>query len=304
MSLLIAWLVFPAVMLVLCLGCGLLVDRLAGRGTIEGALLPPTGLAAVIVIAGLLTMQSSTARAASPACAAAMLAGFVLNHQRLRIATRSRWLIAAAAAVFLAYAAPTLLTGTATFAGYIKLDDTATWMAMTDRVMTHGRDLAGLQPSTYSATLGYSVSNGYPLGSLFPWGVGHALTGQDLAWIVQPYLAFLGALLGMIAFKLLQPFFTRRWTLALTAFIVAQPTLLYGYSLWGGIKELTAAVCIAVTAALAPNLVRTIGTQPVRRVLPIATAAAATLVTLTVGGALWLAVTLVGTLLIIATGGR
>ena len=32
-----------------------------------------------------------------------------------------------------------LASGDATFGGYIKLDDTATWMALTDRVMEHGR---------------------------------------------------------------------------------------------------------------------------------------------------------------------
>ena len=54
-----------------------------------------------------------------------------------------------ALAVFAVYAAPIVLSGQATFAGYIKLDDTATWLAMTDRAMEHGRNLAGLEPSTY-----------------------------------------------------------------------------------------------------------------------------------------------------------
>ena len=58
------------------------------------------------------------------------------------------------AIVHAAYAAPTVFSGQATFAGYIKLDDTATYLAMLDRVMTHGRSLAGLGPSTYEATLG------------------------------------------------------------------------------------------------------------------------------------------------------
>jgi hypothetical protein len=300
MSLLLAWLVFPAVMLALCLGCGLLADRAAGRGTIDGPLLAPAGLATLIVIAGLLTMQGGTARAATPACALAAVVGYALNHQRLRRVTRNRWLIVVAATAFLAYAAPILFTGSATFAGYIKLDDTATWMAMTDRVMTHGRDLSGVAPSTYSATLAYTLGSGYPLGSLVPWGVGAALTGQDLAWVFQPYLAFLGALLAMTAYALLGPFFSRRWTLATAAFVASQPALLYAYSLWGGIKEMTAAVCIALTAAVVPALLRRITAKPLRSVLPIAIAAAATLVTLTVGGALWLIVVLAATFVIVA----
>ena len=38
---------------------------------------------------------------------------------------------------------------------------------------------------------------------------------------------------------------------ALLAFVAAQSALLYGYSLWGGIKELTAAFLLALGAALA-----------------------------------------------------
>ena len=47
------------------------------------------------------------------------------------------------AVVFLAYGAPVLLSGEATFAGYIKLDDTATWAALTDRAVSHGRCTIG-----------------------------------------------------------------------------------------------------------------------------------------------------------------
>ena len=46
-----------------------------------------------------------------------------------------------------------MLSGSATFAGYIKLDDTATYLAMLDRVMQHGYAVAGLAPSTYEAKL-------------------------------------------------------------------------------------------------------------------------------------------------------
>ena len=63
------------------------------------------------------------------------------------------WTAAAAAAVFAFYAAPVVLSGAATFTGYVKLDDTATWLALTDRVMEHGRDLTGLAPSSYEAAL-------------------------------------------------------------------------------------------------------------------------------------------------------
>ena len=65
--------------------------------------------------------------------------------------------LAAAGVVLLAYGAPVLATGTATFAGYIKLDDTATWLGSSITSSARARprlpgavdlrDRAGLQPA-------------------------------------------------------------------------------------------------------------------------------------------------------------
>lgn len=274
----------------------MLAERAAGL-RLPGELIPPLGLVTVIVIAGLLTMQSGTAKFATAACVAAAIAGFVLARHRLR-APKGRWLTGAAVAVFAVYAAPVVLSGHATFAGYIKLDDSATWMALTDRALAHGRSLAGLPFGTYEATLSYSLAEGYPLGSLLPWGVGRELVGQDLAWLFQPYLAFLAAMLALVVGSLIRPLFARAWIVALAAFVAAQPALLYAYSLWGGVKELVAAVCIALAAALVPSLLDAEGSG-VRGIVPIATAAAATLVVLTIGGALWLVVVLPGALVLL-----
>ena len=75
--------------------------------------------------------------------------------------------------VFAVYAAPVVLSGQATFAGYITLDDTATWLALTDRVMDHGRTSPGWRPSSYEAMLDdYFRQSGYPIGAFLPLGVG------------------------------------------------------------------------------------------------------------------------------------
>src|SRR5919106_1609575 len=93
------------------------------------------------------------------------------------------WAIGAALGVFAIYAAPIVLSGEATLAGYIKLDDSATWLALTDRVMENGRTLDGLAPSTYEATLDINLGDGYPVGAFIPLGVGAELTGGDAAWL-------------------------------------------------------------------------------------------------------------------------
>ena len=95
------------------------------------------------------------------------------------------WAVLAAVAVFAVFAAPVDLSGQATFAGYIKLDDTATWLAMTDRVMEHGRSVDGLAPSTYELTLENYLATGYPVGSFLPLG-----SRQRAPWVRTAHGSF------------------------------------------------------------------------------------------------------------------
>ena len=269
----VAWLVFPLALAALCLGCGLLLERCAGL-RLPGLLLIPAGFVVVVVIAGLLTSRGETASLATPAVVLAALAGAVLTYpwpgRRL-----DGWALAAALGVFAVFAAPVVLSGNPTFAGYIKLDDTATWMAFVDRVMDHGRDLSGLEPSSYQTTLQVNLPSGYPVGTFLPLGVGSQLTGTDVAWLVQPYMATMAALLSLCLYWLAQPLVESRLLRALVAFGAAQPALLFAYSLWGGIKEVAVALAIAVLATLAPTAMRAeVGR---RGVLPAAVAAAALL---------------------------
>src|SRR5262249_11340477 len=142
-----------------------------------------------------------------------------------------------------------LLSGTATFAGYVKLDDTATFLAITDRTLEHGRDLHGLAPSSYEATLAVNLANGYPTGVFVPLGVGSQLVRSDPAWTFQPYLAFLGALLALSLYALAGGFVRATGLRAVIAVVAGQPALLYGFSLWGGAKEMFAAALLALAAA-------------------------------------------------------
>ena len=181
-----------------------------------------------------------------------------------------------------------LLSGAATFAGYIKLDDTATWLALIDRALGHGRSLAGLGPSTYEATLRADLGTGYPLGSMLPLGVAARLTGQDPAWAFQPYLAFQAALVALGLNELTAGAIRSPRLRAGVAFVAAQAALLYGYAQWGGIKELATVPLLVLLAALLPGALRAGGS--VRSALPLAIGAAAVLAVLNAGGAVWVAV--------------
>jgi hypothetical protein len=291
MTMTMAWLLFPLLLGALCLGCGLLLEAGVGR-RIRGTLLAPAGFAAIVVLTGILTSRGELASLATPAVLAAAIAGYVLAWRggerdlaRVR-AFLDGWAIAAAVAVFLVFAAPIVLSGHPTFAGYIKLDDTATWMAFVDRVMDHGRDLSGLEPSSYEATLRVNLPSGYPVGAFLPLGVGTQLTGTDVAWLVQPYMATMAALLALCLYWVATPLVESRPLRGLVAFGASQSALLFAYGLWGGVKEVAAALTIALLAATAPAAATSRG---LREVLPAAVAVAALLIMVGSGALVWIA---------------
>ena len=272
----------------LSLGCGSLLELASGT-KLPRPLLVPAGLTVVILAGQFATLTDATAELAGPLAVALAIAGLALAPPWR--APVEAWAWGAAVGVFAVFAAPIVLSGRATFAGYIKLDDTATYLAMTDRVMQHGRSLAGLVPSTYEATLATTLAIGYPTGSLMPLGIGHQLLAYDSAWLWQPYIAFLAALLALALYAVLGGTIPSRPARALAAFLAAQPALLYGYALWGGIKELSGALLLALIGALVPWTLEQ-GRGP-RAALPLAAACATLVCVLSLPGAVWLVAPLV-----------
>jgi hypothetical protein len=247
--------------------------------------IPAAGLAVVVVATHFTTLSASTAELSAPLVVALATIGLALSHpwSRGRI---DGWALAAGVGVFAFYAAPVVLSGEPTFTGYIKLDDTATWLALTDRVMDHGRNLTGLPPSSYEATLAFNLGGGYPVGAFLPLGVGRALVGQDGAWVFQPYMAFLAAMLGSTFYAIAAPVLRSGPMRALVAIVASQAALLFGYYLWGGVKEVAAAWTLGLIAAVAIPTIRSTGA--LRVVLPLAVASAASLAILSFGGVVWL----------------
>lgn len=293
MDLLQAWVLFPLVLAALSLGCGFLVERLSGA-RLPGVLLLPTGFAATIVAADVVTSISATARFAVGVVVALAVAGFALGLPDSR--RPDRWAAGAALLVFAVYAAPIVLSGAATFAGYIKLDDTSTWLAFTDHVLQHGRSI-DLAPSTYQRALDvYVGQTGYPVGSVLPLGIAARLSGIDTIWAYQPYLAFQGLLLALGLYGLLAGLVKPAWMRGLAAFVAAQAALLYGYALWGSVKELVTVGLIAALVALVVSTVKP--DAPVAAVVAPAVVAAALLASLNVGGGVWLALALAPALLL------
>ena len=240
MSMFVAWVVFPLVLALLCAGTGMLVDLLSGR-RLPGALVLPTGLAGMIVIGEFTTATAATAKLTIPA-----LLFFAVLGAGLSLPWRFRrpdpWLLAAPLGIFCVFAAPVVLSGSPTFAGYIKLDDTATWFALTDRVMEHGHSLAGLEPSTLPGDARIQPRRRLPGRHLHPLRRG-AEAGQGRPRLGLPALRRLPRR-DARPLALADPrraAAPRAGLRALAVFVAAQPALLFGYSLWGGVKEVAAA---------------------------------------------------------------
>jgi hypothetical protein len=283
MALLTPWLLFPAVIGLLSLGSGLLLERLSAT-RLPGALRLPAGLALVIVVGLFTTMAGPTASLTAPLTVGLATAGFLLSTDR-RPRARNWSLAALFLFSFGAYAAPVLLSGQATFSGYLKLDDTASFLGFTDQIMAHGRDLSGLVPSTYAELLRLNIAEGYPVGTFLPLGIGARLIGQDPAWVYQPCIALYAAMAALVLYALLEGVVASRALRAATAFLASQAALLYAYALWGGIKEVAAAAMLALVASLGP-LARDDLRRP-RALVPFAVAAAATLGVLSATGMIW-----------------
>jgi hypothetical protein len=306
MTLLVAWLVFPLVLALLALGCGLLLERLT-ETSLPAVLVPGVGLALVIVIADFLTRLDATAELAVPAVLLLAFAGFWLTPRRRELSASRlwqpavRWALACAAAVYLVFAAPIVFSGQPTIAGYLRLEDTSIWLTLIDHVMEHGRDLSGLAPSSYEAIL-QIVDEGYPVGFLLPLGVARPLVGQDAAWLLQPFMAFLAVLMALALYSIAGPLVRSRPLRALVVFVASQPALLFAYSLWGGTKELLATWALATIAALLPGILKPeVGW---RVLLPLAAVCAATFASLSAGAALWLLPLLVPALVLITRSNR
>ena len=265
MALLACWVAFPLILLALAHGAGTLIARAAARDLPAGVRIP-CGLALIIAVMDLATRTATTARLAVPAAVALGAAGLALAASERRRspadgAAPHRFTpprptpdALAAAVVFAAYAAPVVLSGEATWAGYIKLDDTSTWLALVDRALEHGRTLTGLPISTYREVLAHYLVVGYPLGAFLPVGLGHALLGQDSAWLTDPWMATMAAALTLALARIARGALpdAPRWQPAAIAALAGQAALLYGYYLWGGMKELAGAFLVAAFAVTAP----------------------------------------------------
>src|ERR1700716_3676355 len=181
MSMVVAWLLFPIVLLAVCGGCGLLVERVGGF-RLPGALVPSVGFATVIVLGTALTYKSATAGSPPPAVVAVALEAYASGWRRLRASAPDWWAIGVGVGLFAVFAAPVVLTGQATFLGYFFLNDTSVHFGLVDQLASHGRDIPGAPPPAIRSIIGGYLGTGYPVGAHAGLAAVRPLVGQDVAW--------------------------------------------------------------------------------------------------------------------------
>jgi hypothetical protein len=288
-----AWILFPALLALLSVGWGLLVEWLS-RARLSGFLLLPVGFAAVIVVTRAAMWLDFTAELGAPVAAVGAVAGLALGWRRLRAGRLDRWAAGAALVVFVVFAAPIVLSGSATFAGYTILGDTAVHFVLVDHIASHGTDLAGLPPSSYRSTLEAYFASGYPLGAHAALAAGRQLAFLDVAWAFQPFLAFVAAMLALTLVGLLRGVVRSAWRRAAVAAVAAQPALVYSYAMQGSVKEIVTLTLVPLLAALVAELALASGRREDGRVrlphaLPLAIASAAAVAAIGVAAGAWLA---------------
>ena len=302
MEFLIATILFPALLVALALGAGLLIDKLAG-GAVPGVLLAPIGLAALVVVAELFAYRETIAPATPVALAVLGFAGLILGSGRLRRARPDWWLVAAAVGVYLMTVAPVLLAGRVTLAGYLLDTTVAFHLSGADYLIEHARNFESLEPSAYRVMMENYFGTAYPSGGHTLLGGSGRLVGTELIWLYQPFMSLLLALCTPTLYYLARAATLGRWIAAGGAFLASAPALVYAYAQMGAIKELSALPFVLLLGALLVLLPRLIELGARAALVP-AVVAAAGIGAIGLAFIPWLAVTVVAGLVLTAVARR
>src|SRR5271170_7684956 len=255
----LATLVYPCMLALLCVGAGLLVGRISG-GFLPWVLLPVVGAATLIGASQLTTYFVFAASATPYLLALVALAGFALGRGRVRaLGARLRdggwrgvgWQLAVGVLAYVCALAPVLFAGRASFSSYGVLSDSAFHMLGADFLIRHGQDFSHLDlrnsPGQY---LNAYYNTSYPSGADTFFGGSAFLLHVPLIWAFQPFNAFMLALATGPAWVLVRRIGLDGWLAALATLTITLPALVYGYELIASVKEITALGMILALGAL------------------------------------------------------
>jgi hypothetical protein len=247
-------LLYPCALTVLCLGAGLLVDRVSGS-YLPAQLLVSVGAAALIALSQLSTLIPKFAPATPYAMAALAALGLGLASARLgAFARRVRSWPVHAGAPMLVYAlalAPVLLVGRASFSSFMALADSAVHIMGADYLIHHGQSYAHLDlRNSYGQFIHQYYGSSYPSGADTLFGGSARLLGLSLLWAFQPFNAFMLATAYGPAWLLARRMRLSGAWAVIAAITVVLPALVYAYELLGSVKEITALSMLLTSGCL------------------------------------------------------
>jgi hypothetical protein len=289
-------LLYPVVLLLLCLGTGLLVDRVSGA-FLPAALLPSVGAAGAIALSQLSTYAYPLAPATPYVAAAAALAGFVLGRGRAAALARSTrqhpWRVLLPILVYGIALAPVLLGGRASLSSYMALTDSAVHIVGADYLLHHGQHYVHLDlRNSYGQYINDYYNSNYPSGADTLFGASALLVRLSLLWAFQPFNAFMLAIASGPAWLLARRAGLSGVWAGLAALTAVVPALVYAYELFASVKEITALTMILTLGALIVVKDRWVRAGP-RGIVPFALVIAAGVSALGVAFGVWALVAVV-----------
>ena len=253
-EMLLLWLVAPLLLALLSYGIGL-IPAMALRRPMTFTLTTSLGFVLIAILGSFLT--SNPATAPHTAIIIALVSGVTLIIAALWFTTYFRFdlpSILAGLLTYVAYSLPFFIYGRPTWAGWIKLDDNSTFLAVTDRLMNVGRTVPAEITSTFDRVIQMMFvgdSGGrfsYPVGALIPFGTVSKLTGLESAWLYQPYLSFCAALAAMLFLVIVRKHNSGKIAPIIIASLAVLASTMYSYVMWGGIKEIVILIPLTLFA--------------------------------------------------------
>ncbi|MEA2178759.1 MAG: hypothetical protein QOG77_2056, partial [Solirubrobacteraceae bacterium] len=241
---LLAYLLAPLIMLASCAGTGLLLWHLSGK-RMAPVLVAPLGFAALLAFGTFLTAFSFTARLNAVAIVVLGLAGLWVGRDDIRAALgHARGLLAPGLAALGAYLMMTIApmtTGAASWTGYARITDLSQQFNWAAWLVTHGREIPPVRDGGFLEVISKTAVTGYPGAGNAVLGSTAQLLGVQPAWTYQALMGVAVAILALSVYGLLERAIGSRALRGVAAFVSAQPAILFGYGLVGGIKEYTSA---------------------------------------------------------------
>src|ERR1700735_5666665 len=236
----------PVAMWVVCLGCGLALER-ALKVRLDNALVAALGLCVALAL-----IYPGYAAGAGDALAigllvAVALAGLVFAEDGLRDRLNPGWPGVAGVAVYILYMLPVIGYGHWTWVGYGFVNDSSFEMLLASHIKGYGLTLGNIPLTSAQQFLNSYLNSGYPLGTQSLLGTISGLTDTDVAVLYQGFIASLAAL-GTLALATVARGLLDARRAALAAFVAIAANLTYQYALQGNIKEigLLAILCVGV----------------------------------------------------------